>query len=335
MNNKALLLIVIILFCSSVYGEHQVGMYLSPNYSKVLLNNYETKYNNFSVTTGILYRYNQDILNHFLSFTSMLGGGFIFSELENSEKLLDYNSFLELDFGVSYGYKFGLKREHQVTFLGVSVLPKFYGLLEKNSYAEIGGTEVEWYQGFYMPLSIGIHLPSYRYSEDGFFMGFQHQITFLVYGNENMNVPDKNLLLNGIGYTLRWEIGFSLSKDRNKEKNKEYVNIITETSLIIRTNNNVITLSFIGNMDDAEQATIEMFAVKDTNSVETRNLIAYGGNLPVFNGRVQFTKHWQNNKNYFDEDLEYEPKYIVVRYKKVKRDGSVLKELELVQKITK
>lgn len=160
-----------------IYGtdQHQVMIYTGVGYSKQMIDRYQNIYDTPLVSTGVKYRWNKFFSKtsmHFFSIEFGIGGGAIFPQLRNSTDRLNYNSFLEFELSAGYGISLGKYKEHQIPILGLSFLPRFYGLSERNDFTQIGGTEIEWSKSFYIPIFLAIQLPSYRYVYNQFFVGF-------------------------------------------------------------------------------------------------------------------------------------------------------------------
>ena len=185
--------------------QHQVMVYTGVGYSKQIIDRYQNIYDTSLVSTGIKYRWNKFLSKKSINYFSIelgMGGGAVFPRLRNNIATLDYNSFLEFELSAGYGISLGKYKEHQVPIIGIGFLPRFYGLSERDDFTQIGSTEIEWSRKFYIPISLAVKLPSYRYIYNQFFIGFQHSITMLVYGHQNVNVPRDNLILQSIGYQL-------------------------------------------------------------------------------------------------------------------------------------
>ncbi|MGL4560830.1 MAG: hypothetical protein ACRCV0_00890 [Brevinema sp.] len=75
-------------------------------------------------------------------------------------------------------------------------MPRFVGLINKNQYTAVGDTEIQWFDGFCRP----------------FFVGFSHRINMLVAGHRNVFISDQHLILSGIGYEFRLEIGWNYAE---------------------------------------------------------------------------------------------------------------------------
>lgn len=302
-----MLFLLIILSIIPIYSldQHQVYLYTGVGYSQQILDTKENIYDTTSVDTGLGYRWNKFLSKESINYFSIglgIGGGIIFPTLRGDQSILNYNSFLELELFAGYGVGLGKLKQHQMSILGVSFLPKFYGLLERNNFTQIGATEVEWYKGFYIPIFMGVHLPSYRYVNGRFFMGFQHSINFLIFGNRNLNVPKENLILNSLGYQFKLEFGLnydSFSKG-------SHGTVLDTTKLFIETNRSTILISvFIkSEKEETKYVIVELFALNEhKEKPETKNLIGYASKIPVYNGQSQFTKYWKDNENFFEEKM--------------------------------
>lgn len=338
--DKITILLILFIIISPLKGysntQQQVYLYTTPSYSRVVLDQYINIHDNFSITTGIGYRINQfisDRAKSYFSFGLSVGGGMVFSQLRNSTTLVKSNTALEIDIFLGYGLGFGEYKQHQLTLVGASLLPKFYGLSERDRVTEIGGTEIEWFKGFYIPLYIGVALPSYRYVKSRFFIGFQHSVSFLIKGHENINIPTQGRMLSHLGYQFKFEIGYNYDTF-SPGSGKGYD---LETTLTIRTNRDSITISLVANLEseEAETMTVEMFVLENTNQIDSiNNLIAYASKMPIFNGRSQFTKHWKGN-NYLEEELIVKANYLKVRYKEIDKFGTIIQEKEIIKKFVK
>lgn len=151
-----------------VYGtdQQQVLLYTGVRYSKQMLDRYQNIYDTLLVLTGIGYRWNKFLSRESINFFSIglsFGGGAVFPKFRDNKSILNNNSFLELELFVGYGVGLGKYKQYQMSILGVGFLPRFYGLSERNDFTQIGSTKIEWSRKFYMPISVSVKLPSYRY----------------------------------------------------------------------------------------------------------------------------------------------------------------------------
>ena len=312
-----------------IYGidQHQVIVYTGVGYSKQILDKYQNVYDTPLVSTGIKYRYNKFLSRtsiHYFSIELGMGGGAVFPRLRNSIATLNYNSFLEFELSAGYGISLGKYKEHQVPIIGIGFLPRFYGLSERDDFTHIGSTEIEWSRKFYIPISLAIKFPSYRYIYNQFFIGFQHSLTMLVTGHQNVNVPRENLILQSLGYQFQLELG--LNYDNFSSKNSGIS--LRETTVFIETNRNGITISLFAKTENeqARTATIEYFALNEMTSAPTlTNLIGYASMIPIFNEQAQFTKHWKG-KNYFEEEMLDKQKILYIVIKEIDKDNRILQE---------
>ena len=312
-----------------VYGtdQHQVMLYTGVGYSRQMLDLRVNIYDTPLVSTGLGYRWNKFLSRDSINFFSIglsLGGGLIFPKLRNGQLVINYNSFLELELFAGYGVGLGKLKQHQVSILGVGFLPRFYGLSERDDFTQIGSTEIEWFNKFYIPISVSVKLPSYRYIYNQFFIGFQHSVTMLVYGNQNINVPNENLILQSLGYQFQLELGLNYDNFSSKNNGRS----LQETTVFIETNNNGITISLFGKIqnENAKTATIEFFALEDTGATPTlTNLIGYASRIPILDSQVQFTKHWKG-KNYFEEELITKKNILYIVIKEIDNDNNILQE---------
>ncbi|MGL4387953.1 MAG: hypothetical protein ACRCTJ_00975 [Brevinema sp.] len=250
-----------------------------------------------SFVSGIGYRYQYVFDNRFGQFLSInfgLGGGAIFPRSVSKANIVDENSFLDLEIGIGYGLSFGEKIQHQVSLLGFFLLPKFVGLMNKNNYTVIGDTELQWFDGFYMPFFVGIALPTYRFVIPHFFIGFSHRINVLVAGQKNIFMPDQHLILSGVGYEFRLEIGWNYAKNIQNNDNKG----LMTTKLFMTERGQRLTISLFAKMrqEDTKTIKVEFFAIREGD--ESRDLVGYASEIPVFNEQAQFTKHWSKQNGY-------------------------------------
>jgi len=138
--------------------------------------------------------------------------------------------------------------QHQLSILGISFMPKFYGLLERDNFTQIGGTEAKWYQGFYIPISMGIYVPSYRYVHNRFFVGFQHSVNFIVSINQNINIPKDNLILSSFGYQFKLEFGLNYDSFSSIGIQKK----LEKTTVFVEINRNNILISLFTKVEKEE-----------------------------------------------------------------------------------
>jgi len=325
-----LLLLSIITLANISYGtdQHQLFMHIGSGYSQQALDRMDNIYDTISINTGLGYRWNKFISPKSINFFSIgicLGGGMIFPDPRATQSKIQYNSFLDLELFAGYGVGLGKNKQHQMSILGISFIPRFYGLLERDNYTQIGDTEIEWYNGFYIPISVGVHLPGYRYIHNRFFFGFQHRINLLVYGNQNINVPVENIILNSLGYQLKLEFGLNYDDFSNTGSRTA----LTETRLFVETNRSTILLSLFAKIEnkEAHSITIEIFALNQQEEESGfKNLIAYASKIPIYNEQAQFTKHWKGNKNFFKESMSNDRRIIYTIIKEVDKDDNILSE---------
>ncbi|MGL4389047.1 MAG: hypothetical protein ACRCTJ_06625 [Brevinema sp.] len=289
----------------SIFGryQHQVFLSLGGGQSKEILDTKDNQYHVSSFVSGIGYRYQYIFdtrVDQFLSINFGLGGGMVFPQSVSKAsitdaKIVNENSFLDLEIGIGYGLSFGTTIQHQMPLLGFSLLPKFVGLINKNNYTPVGDTEVKWFDGFYMPFFVGIALPSYRFVIPHFFVGFSHRVTMLIAGQRNVFIPEKHLILSGIGYEFRLEIGWNYAKKIENNDNKG----LRTTQLFMSTNGQRITISLFAKMreEDTEKIRVEFFALRNEES-SSKELVGYASEIPVFNEQAQFTKHWSKQAEY-------------------------------------
>ncbi|MGL4368002.1 MAG: hypothetical protein ACRCTQ_06985 [Brevinemataceae bacterium] len=323
-----MLLLLLILSSLPIYGidQHQIYLYTGVGYQQQKLDVKENIYDTPSIGTGIGYRWNKFLSKdsmHYFSIGVNLGGGMIFPKLRKDQFILKYNSFLEFELFTGYGVGLGKYKQHQISIIGINFLPKFYGLLEKNNFTQIGGTEIEWYKGFYIPISVGFYLPSYRYVHNRFFIGFQHSINVLVHGNQNLNAPKRNLILSSFGYQFKLEIGLNYDNFSSFSTRKG----LEETTIFIETNRNTVLISLFAKIEkeNAEYVTIEVFALNEQKEQsDTQNLIAYASKIPVYNGQSQFTKHWKENKNFFEEKMTTQKDKLYFVIKEFSKENKLL-----------
>ncbi len=326
-----MIIMILLLFAGTIYAvdQHQVGIYTGIGYSIQSVDTYDNIYDSVSVTTGINYRWNRFLSRDSINFFSIglgVGGGVMFSNPRNSQEILNYNSLLELKLFAGYGVGLGEFKQHQVSILGVSFLPKFYGLLERDNYDKIGGTEVAWYDGFYMPISVGVYLPSYRYVKNRFFVGFQHSVNVIVYGNQNINVPKESLILSSLGYQFRFEAG--LNYDTFSDYSDKYAVSLENTRVFIETNKGAVLISLFAKteLEDTKFVTVEMFALESADErTSIDKLIAYVSKIPVYNDQAQYTKYWKG-RNIFDENMSGDKKVVYAVVKELNENGDILSE---------
>ncbi|MGL5956321.1 MAG: hypothetical protein ACRC0X_06935 [Brevinema sp.] len=321
-------LILLILLSSLTYSldQHQLYLYMGLGISQQRLDLRDNIYDTIGLGVGLGYRWNKFLSEESINYFSIglgIGGGMIFPRSKEQQSLLNYNTSLDLDIFLGYGVGLGQNKQHQISILGISGLPKFYGLLERNNFTQIGGTEVKWYQGFYIPISLGIYLPSYRYTHNRFFIGFQHSINIIISGNKNINIPEENLILSSLGYQFKVEFGLNydnFSKFRGNAK-------LEKTTVFIETNGQTILLSLFAKIEKEETrfVNIEIFALYgQVEEPRASNLIAYASKIPVSNGQAQFTKYWKENKNFFDERIQDNKDVIYVVIKELNKENQVL-----------
>ncbi len=331
MRRTKILVFVILFIITNTYGvdQHQIGVYTSVGYSQQLVDLYENIYDTMPITLGISYRWNRFLSEesiHFFSVMLGLGGGAIFSKSRLNQEILNYNSLLELELFAGYGLSLGKYKEHQMSIVGVSFLPKFYGLIERDNYTQIGSTEVEWYKGFYTPVSVGIYLPSYRYVYNQFYIGFQHSVNFLVTGHQNVNVPEENLILRSRGYQFRMELGWN--HDSFSSRSSRSIQKLEATRIFVETNRNTVLISIFAKteLEDTKFVTIEVFALDNfKKKTTTDNWIAYASKIPVYNGQAQFTKYWKS-ENFLGDTMNMNKKWLYIVVKELDSNGQLQRE---------
>lgn len=324
--------------------SHQAYFYASSGYANLLLDQTTNVYDIISESAGIGYRANVFVSRksrHFFSFGVSGGFGIIFPILRGSVKTLEYNTFFETQASIAYGVLFGKSRNHQIYFLGASFRPQFFGVFERDNYTQIGESEVKWYNAFYIPLSVGAVLPSYNYIKNNFFVGFSHNINFLVYGHTNINVPEENRILKSMDYQLKLEMGYSfdpvhLYPPTYIEQSYDKLYYSPETKISITSNGNKITVSIFVAVENENSKTIsvEMFALKNENNRKLKdNLITSVSDIPVINKTAQYTRHWKYRKNLSGEVMKTKPEYIYIVYKEIGLDKEVLIEKTIIENI--
>lgn len=90
-------------------------------------------------------------------------------------------------------------------------------------------------------------------------MGFQHSVNFIVFVNQNINVPKDNLILSSLGYQFKLE--FALNYDSFGYGS--LCKVLESMTIFVKTNRDTILISLFAKVEKEEtkSVTIKIFAL--------------------------------------------------------------------------